>query len=104
MPFAAIEITKLVGGWISHCFDECGFIYTSYSCLYIIRQILGFVNVSGGTRTPDQLIRSEWLYPSELPKHVCIIPVLKASVKGRINPPHLFYFYTSTVISRLAYW
>ena len=49
MPFAAIEITKLVGGWISHCFDECVFIYTSYSCFYIIRQILGFVNVSGGT-------------------------------------------------------
>jgi hypothetical protein len=25
-------------------------------------------NVLGGTRTPDQLIRSEWLYPSELPR------------------------------------
>ena len=53
MPFAAIEITKLVGGWISHCFDECVFIYTSYSCFYIIGQILGFVNASGWIRTND---------------------------------------------------
>lgn len=53
MPFAAIEITKLVGGWISHCFDECDFIYTSFSCFYIIGQILGFVNASGWIRTND---------------------------------------------------
>ena len=43
MPFAAIEHTKLVGGWISHCFDECVFIYTGFSCLYIVRQTLRFV-------------------------------------------------------------
>ena len=83
MPFAAIEITKLVGGWISHCFDECVFIYTSYSCFYIIRQILGFVNVSGGTRTPDLLIRSEMLYPSELLRHEMII-ILR---RGLVKPP-----------------
>ena len=35
MPFAAIEITKLVGGWISHCFDECDFIYTSNIAFFI---------------------------------------------------------------------
>lgn len=57
MPFAAIEITKLVGGWISHCFDECDFIYTSFSCFYTVRQILGFVNVPGGIRTPDPHLR-----------------------------------------------
>ena len=66
MPFAAIEHTKLVGCWISHCFDECDLFIQETSCFYIVRQILGFVNVSGGTRTPDLLIRSEMLYPSEL--------------------------------------
>ena len=54
MPFAAIEITKLFCGYrVSHCFDECVFIYTSYSCFYIIGQILGFVNASGWIRTND---------------------------------------------------
>jgi hypothetical protein len=31
-------------------------------------------SVLGGTRTPDQQIRSLWLYPSELPRHETIIP------------------------------
>ena len=53
MPFAAIEITKLVGGWISHCFDESVLFILVFSCFYIIGQILGFVNASGGIRTPD---------------------------------------------------
>jgi hypothetical protein len=57
MPFAAIEITKLVGGWISHCFDESVLFIQVFSCFYIIGQILGFVNVPGGIRTPDPHLR-----------------------------------------------
>ena len=41
MPFAAIEITKLVGGWISHCFDECDCIYTSFFLFLHYRTNLG---------------------------------------------------------------
>ena len=84
MPIAAIKITNLFCGHrVSHCFDECIFIYTRYSCFYSIRQILGFVNVSGGTRTPDLLIRSEMLYPSELLRHEMII-ILR---RGLVKPP-----------------
>jgi hypothetical protein len=35
----------------------------------------------GGTRTPDQLIRSEWLYPSELPRHKAILARVAGIVK-----------------------
>lgn len=69
MPFAAIEITKLVGFWISHYFDECVFIYTSYSCFYIIGQILGFVNASGRIRTYDKPGRNRILWSTELLRH-----------------------------------
>ena len=89
MPFAAIENTKLVGGWISHCFDECVFIYTSFSCFYIVRQILGFVNVSDWTRTSDRLLRRQLLYPTELLRHESII----GQRKGVVNPPIESDFY-----------
>jgi len=67
MPFAAIEITNLFCGHrVSHCFDECVFIYKTF-----YKKSTSWE----GLEPPTNSLEVRCSNPTELPRHKTIIPL-----------------------------